>query len=93
MDPPFPASEPGPLCCLADGTCQADPKRSSLCRCKNKMSQRHNPRTCFDRVGEPVANTVLFLCSDLDSAIIGAQYVVGGARTATGGAVIQAMQS
>src|SRR6266404_1158774 len=39
-----------------------------------------------------IANTVLFLCSDLASAITGAQYVVDGARTAIGGAVTQAMQ-
>jgi hypothetical protein len=32
------------------------------------------------------------LCSDLASAITGAQYVVDGARTAIGGAVTQAMQ-
>jgi enoyl-[acyl-carrier-protein] reductase (NADH) len=34
-----------------------------------------------------VANVVLFLCSDLAGNITGAQYVVDGGRTATGGAV------
>lgn len=36
---------------------------------------------------EEIASTVLFLCSDLASGITGAQYVVDGGRTATGGAV------
>jgi NAD(P)-dependent dehydrogenase (short-subunit alcohol dehydrogenase family) len=44
-------------------------------------------------VPDEIASTVLFLCSDLASAITGAQYVVDGGRTATGGAVTQAMQS
>ncbi len=42
---------------------------------------------------EEIANVVLFLCSDLALNINGAQFVVDGARTATGGAVTGALQN
>ncbi len=53
------------------------------------VSARYQSNIPIGRYGtaEEVANLVLFLCSDLASNITGAQYVVDGGRTATGGAV------
>ncbi|MBV8614353.1 MAG: SDR family oxidoreductase, partial [Acetobacteraceae bacterium] len=53
------------------------------------VSTRYQANIPIGRYGtsEEVANLVLFLCSDLASNITGAQYVVDGGRTATGGAV------
>jgi NAD(P)-dependent dehydrogenase (short-subunit alcohol dehydrogenase family) len=53
------------------------------------VSTRYQANIPIGRYGTPeeVANLVLFLCSDLASNITGAQYVVDGGRTATGGAV------
>lgn len=55
----------------------------------NSVGQRYQSNIPIGRYGtaEEVANLVLFLCSDLASNITGAQYVVDGGRTATGGAV------
>jgi enoyl-[acyl-carrier-protein] reductase (NADH) len=59
------------------------------------VSRRYQSAIPLGRYVTPdeIANTVLFLRSDFASAIIGGQYVVDGARTAIGGAVVQAMQS
>ena len=53
------------------------------------VGDRYQSNIPLGRYGTPeeVANLVLFLCSDLAGNITGAQYVVDGGRTATGGAV------
>jgi NAD(P)-dependent dehydrogenase (short-subunit alcohol dehydrogenase family) len=55
----------------------------------SSVGDRYQSNIPIGRYGtaEEVANLVLFLCSDLASNITGAQYVVDGGRTATGGAV------
>jgi NAD(P)-dependent dehydrogenase (short-subunit alcohol dehydrogenase family) len=55
----------------------------------NSVSARYQSNIPLGRYGtaEEVANLVIFLSSDLASNITGAQYVVDGGRTATGGAV------
>src|SRR6476659_8575682 len=55
----------------------------------SSVGDRYQSNIPIGRYGTPeeVANLVLFLCSDLASNITGAQYVVDGGRTATGGAV------
>jgi NAD(P)-dependent dehydrogenase (short-subunit alcohol dehydrogenase family) len=59
------------------------------------IGERYQSNIPIGRYGtaDEVANVVLFLCSDLAGNITGAQYVVDGGRTATGGAVTQAMQN
>jgi len=53
------------------------------------VGARYQNSIPIGRYGQPeeVANVVIFLCSDLAANITGAQYVVDGGRTATGGAV------
>jgi NAD(P)-dependent dehydrogenase (short-subunit alcohol dehydrogenase family) len=53
------------------------------------IGERYQANIPIGRYGtaDEVANVVLFLCSDLAGNITGAQYVVDGGRTATGGAV------
>src|SRR5277367_711767 len=53
------------------------------------VGDRYQSNIPLGRYGtaEEVANLVHFLCSDLAGNITGAQYVVDGGRTATGGAV------
>ncbi len=54
-----------------------------------KVQARYEASLPIGRYGKPeeVANTVLFLCSDLAGNITGAHFVVDGGRTATPGAV------
>lgn len=58
-----------------------------------RVGQRYQSAIPMGRytTADEIAATVLFLCSDAASAITGAQYVVDGGRTATGGAVTQAL--
>ena len=59
------------------------------------VSARYQASLPIGRYGtaEEVANVVMFLCSDLAGNVTGAQYVVDGGRTATGGSVTSAPKS
>ena len=59
------------------------------------VGDRYQASLPIGRYGTPeeVANLVMFLCSDLASNITGAQYVVDGGRTATGGSVNAVVRS
>lgn len=58
----------------------------------NAVGARYQQSIPIGRYGtaDEVANLVIFLSSDLAGNITGAQYVVDGGRTATGGAVTNA---
>jgi NAD(P)-dependent dehydrogenase (short-subunit alcohol dehydrogenase family) len=57
------------------------------------VGQRYQAAIPTGRYGKPeeIASVVLFLCSDLAANVTGAQWVADGGRTATGGAVTQAL--
>ena len=57
------------------------------------VSQRYQNAIPTGRYGQPeeIASVVLFLCSDLAANVTGAQWVVDGGRTATGGSVMAAL--
>ena len=76
---------PGPVDTrmIASVTEQIDPADADAVR---KRYAAAIPMGRFSTADE-IANTVLFLCSDYASGITGAQYVIDGGRTATGGAV------
>lgn len=76
---------PGPVATrmIESVTQQIDPNDAAA------VAKRYASAIPLGRFSTPdeIANTVMFLCSDYASGITGAQYVVDGGRTATGGAV------